>query len=463
MEKYEPYSRIGKGVAALTDIFLVGVGFYLAYQVFGLYHRYHYGAPPADISAHTWILMVFIPSLLFLFNHYELLSRGAHWHSSPIIIRVSKAFVLVGIVLSGSIFLAKAQYYSRFLLALMWLFSFALVLGEKILFNILNRKGFLQWGTPRNAVVVGRGEKREKAVKQIQKKPGLRLLQDEHFDLSVELEDFRAYLLNNPVDEVYFVLPRESVREGFHIDRFLMDCERMGVAVHVVVNMVDIFQYFSVAFSRLERLPTLVFRPPKLDPDRIVSKRIIDMIGALIGLTVTGALTPVIAAAIKLDSEGPVFFSQKRVGQHGRYFTLYKFRSMYDGASEMKPELAEADEMDGPMFKISDDPRITRVGRILRRFSLDELPQLWNVLKGDMSLVGTRPPTPDEVEHYELWHYRRLSIKPGLTGLWQVSGRHEVNDFKDVVRLDLAYVDRASLWLDLKILARTLVSFARGR
>ncbi|MEF8787491.1 MAG: sugar transferase [Planctomycetota bacterium] len=463
MEKHKKYSTVGKVVTAMADTAMVLLAFYLAYLLFAVYHRGYYGAPPADMRSYAWILLVLIPSLLFLFNHYGLLTRQDSRHFMSIAFRAGKAFLLVGIVLSGTLFLAKAKYYSRLLLALIWLFSFGLVLGEKLLFCILHRKGLLQWGTPRHAILVGQGDKTEKAVGHLQEVPGVKLLRDGTFDLSVGLDDFRAFLLDNPVDEVYFVLPRKSVQNGFKIDDFMQACERMGVAVHVVVNMIDVFDYFSIAFGRVRNLPTLVFQPPALDPDRMVIKRIIDIAGALVGLAITAVLTPIIAAAIKIDSEGPVFFRQERVGQNGRRFTLYKFRSMHNNAEEVKPQLEEHNEMDGPMFKMRDDPRITRVGKILRWLSVDELPQMWNVLKGDMSLVGTRPPTPEEVEDYEMWHYRRISIKPGITGLWQVSGRQRVQDFSEVTRLDLDYIDRASLWLDMKILFKTILVLAKGR
>ena len=347
------------------------------------------------------------------------------------------------------------------------------MLGEKLLFCILHRKGLLQWGTPRHAILVGQGDKTEKAVGHLQEVPGVKLLRDGTFDLSVELEDFRTFLLNNPVDEVYFVLPRKSVQNGFKIDDFMQACERMGVAVHVVVNMIDVFDYFSIAFGRVRNLPTLVFQPPALDPDRMVIKRIIDIAGALVGLAITAVLTPIIAAAIKIDSEGPVFFRQERVGQNGRRFPLYKFRSMHNNAEEVKPQLEEHNEMDGPMFKMRDDPRITRVGRVLRPLRLDELPQLVNVLRGEMSVVGPRPHAvharagglryPDAVAGYA----RRHAVRPGITGLAQVRGwcgpTHSVQDLRGRVACDRAYIRRWSLGLDLAILLATPVALARGR
>lgn len=165
---------------------------------------------------------------------------------------------------------------------------------------------------------------------------------------------------------------------------------------------------------------------------------------------------PVLALAIKLDSPGPVLFKQKRVGQNGRIFSMYKFRSMYVDAEERKQELLAQNQMQGLMFKVQDDPRITRVGRFLRKTSLDEIPQFINVIKGEMSLVGTRPPTLEEVNQYEAWHRRRISMKPGITGLWQVSGRNKVNDFNEVVRLDLAYIDQWHFLKDIKIIFKTI-------
>ena len=182
-----------------------------------------------------------------------------------------------------------------------------------------------------------------------------------------------------------------------------------------------------------------------------------DLVGAFVLLILLSPFFLVIAIVIKLTSPGPVFFHQQRSGQNGGPFTLYKFRTMISNAEQFKHELQAMNEMEGPVFKLTNDPRITRFGRFLRRYSLDELPQLFNVLRGEMSLVGPRPLPVDEVKRFnDLAHRRRLSVKPGLTCLWQVSGRNQIKDFKDWVRLDLEYIDNWSLWLDLKILLRTI-------
>ena len=196
---------------------------------------------------------------------------------------------------------------------------------------------------------------------------------------------------------------------------------------------------------------------------RLLIKRVMDIFGGLIGMVITLFFFPFVAIAIKLDSPGPVLFSQIRIGRNGRRFKIYKFRSMYMDAEERKKELEEQNEIQGLMFKMENDPRITKVGKFIRKTSIDELPQFYNVVKGDMSLVGTRPPTEDEFEKYNQYYRRRISMTPGLTGLWQVSGRSNIEDFDDVVKYDLKYIDGWSLTLDVKILLRTVWVVIAGR
>lgn len=254
------------------------------------------------------------------------------------------------------------------------------------------------------------------------------------------------------VDEVFIHLPDYSKED---IEELIINFESMGITVHINID------YFNnvIAHKTTEifaGFTVLSYEASIFDYRRLFVKRIMDILGAIVGLAITLVLTPFIALAIKLDSKGPVFFAQKRVGKNGRYFKLYKFRSMYTDAEARKKELMEQNEMSGPMFKVEHDPRITRVGAFLRKTSLDELPQFFNILIGNMSLVGTRPPTVDEFNQYDLYYRRRLSIKPGLTGLWQVSGRSNITDFKEVVKLDLEYIDNWSLTSDIRILLMTV-------
>ena len=254
------------------------------------------------------------------------------------------------------------------------------------------------------------------------------------------------------VDEVFIHLPNCSKEK---IEELIIKFESMGITVHVNID------YFNnvIAHKTTENFAgftVLSYEASTFDYRRLFIKRIMDICGAVIGLAITLLFTPFIALAIKLDSKGPIFFAQTRVGKNGRYFKLYKFRSMYMEAEAKKEELMAQNEMDGPMFKVEHDPRITKTGAFLRKTSLDELPQFYNILIGNMSLVGTRPPTVDEFNQYDLYYRRRLSIKPGLTGMWQVSGRSDITDFKDVVKLDLEYIDNWSLSSDIRILLMTV-------
>ena len=187
-----------------------------------------------------------------------------------------------------------------------------------------------------------------------------------------------------------------------------------------------------------------------------ISKRAIDIIGAGSGLLLLSPVIAIVACAVKFTSKGPIFFSQKRVGKNGKLFDMYKFRSMVVNAEELKEKLAHQNEMSGPMFKMKDDPRVTKVGKFIRKTSLDELPQLWNVLKGDMSLVGPRPSLPKEVKQFEKWMFRRLTVKPGLTCYWQVSGRNNI-DFEDWMKLDISYVEDRNLLIDIKLIFKTVL------
>lgn len=255
-----------------------------------------------------------------------------------------------------------------------------------------------------------------------------------------------------PLDEVFIYLPganKKTIRDI--INAFQM----MGVICHYSIDVADIHTNVRT-IDNMAGFNVVTYSMNPVDYNKRMVKRCMDIFGALIGSLITVVLYPFIALAIKMESKGPVLFKQKRVGRNGRVFSIYKFRSMYMDAEERKKELEAQNEMSGLMFKMDNDPRITKVGAFLRKTSLDELPQFFNILKGDMSLVGTRPPTVDEYERYNFHYKRRLSMTPGLTGMWQVSGRSEITDFDDVVKYDLEYIDNWSLSLDVKILFRTV-------
>ncbi|MDE3069040.1 MAG: sugar transferase, partial [Verrucomicrobiota bacterium] len=246
------------------------------------------------------------------------------------------------------------------------------------------------------------------------------------------------------------------------VENVIKACELEGVEAWLIADFFGT-QIARATSDELFGRPLLVFRSTPEASWQGLAKMLLDFFGALILLISLSWLFALIALLIKITSPGPVLFKQRRAGQNGAPFTLYKFRTMATNAEQTKQELEALNEMRGPVFKLTNDPRITRIGRWLRRYSLDELPQLYNVLRGEMSLVGPRPLPLDEVRRFDdLAHRRRLSVKPGLTCLWQISGRNRITDFKEWVRLDLEYIDHWSLWLDLRILLRTIPAVFTG-
>lgn len=262
------------------------------------------------------------------------------------------------------------------------------------------------------------------------------------------------------VDVVLLYCPHMNNQE---LELLVQSFLAMGVVCHNCVERFG-FEIPCNSVGKFAGMPVMTYVMTEMDYRRMMIKRLMDIVGGSIGALITLLFTPFVALAIKLESKGPVFFSQVRIGKNGRRFKMYKFRSMYIDAEERKKELMAQNEVKGLMFKMDNDPRITKVGQFIRKTSIDELPQFFNVLKGDMSLVGTRPPTVDEFEQYNIYYRRRLSITPGLTGMWQVSGRSDIKDFDDVVKLDLKYIDEWSLRQDVKILIQTVgvVLFGKG-
>lgn len=269
-------------------------------------------------------------------------------------------------------------------------------------------------------------------------------------------EDVLHFLKENWVDEVFIHVP-----EDMKIPQGLVDgCMEMGITIHLwMADTAAQGVGMNQTVEKIGNYTVLTKSVRMITARQRITKRGMDILGGLVGILLTGIAFLFVAPAIYIKSRGPVFFSQTRIGLNGKPFKIYKFRSMYMDAEERKKELLTQNQVqDGMMFKIDDDPRIIKgIGSFIRRTSIDELPQFWNVLKGDMSLVGTRPPTVDEWEKYELRHRKRLAIKPGITGMWQVSGRTKINDFEQVVALDTKYILEWSLWLDIKILFKTIL------
>ncbi|MBI4649980.1 sugar transferase, partial [Candidatus Desantisbacteria bacterium] len=324
----------------------------------------------------------------------------------------------------------------------------------------------------RNILIIGTGTRAQNFIKSIEKHSewGLKILglldedprkKDQiinNYKVIGCFEDLVGILHTNVVDHAIFIVPRLWFEK---IENLISICEMEGVTVTIAVDLYEL-KFSKAKQTDLDGHPLLTFQSA---PDKVgclFIKRMFDFILSGIALLI---LSPVfiIIPLIEKISKGKVFFKQERCGLNGRKYILYKFRTMVENAENKINELYKFNEMKGPVFKMKNDPRITKFGRFMRKFSIDEFPQLWNVFKGDMSIVGPRPPLPSEVNKYDSWHRRRLSMKPGLTCLWQILGRNEITDFDEWMKLDLEYIDKWSLILDLKIVLKTIPIVLLGK
>ena len=324
----------------------------------------------------------------------------------------------------------------------------------------------------RNVLVVGTGTRAKAFAEAVHQHPawGLRIEGYIDWDQSLMgrqvngskvigvLENFADVLDHHVIDEVAFFVPRRWLDT---IDPAVRACAERGIRVRIGADL------FHLPLAKAELgdfvgMPMLTYQAACIGGAAWLVKRFLDILISSVGLVACLPVFVVLGSAIKLTSLGPVFFGQQRVGLNGRLFTLYKFRSMVVDAEAKQHEVANLNHMRGPMFKAKKDPRVTPIGKFIRKWSLDELPQFYNVLRGDMSLVGPRPSLPREITQFQAWQKRRLSVRPGLTGLWQVSGRNQIN-FEEWMKLDLEYIDRWSLGMDMKILSKTLPAVVAGR
>ncbi len=472
-----------RDVFKLLDFLIIVLAFFLAYYVsFFLRDEFALGemayAPSMDIdgfmhfiSKNYLLLIGAIPA--WIIGHswqggYEEF-RGKKYYQ--VVFEVLKSTALMGLALGSLIFLFKLKLTSRLFIGVFGGVLVSLICLEKYLLNYfldyVQSKGFNQI----NLLIVGSGERAQNFIRMVKKhsKWGLRivgLIDDEHAMYGKEVEGFRVLgriqdipliLHRKVVDRVIFVVPRLWLNR---IDEAILACEKEGVSTSISMDLYDL----KIAKPRqtdFSGFPLLEYETIHAREWQFFIKRALDIILSLFAIVMASPIMLLIAIAIKLESRGPIFFKQKRCGLNGRQFTLYKFRSMVVNAEVKRKELEKANEMDGPVFKIKRDPRVTNIGRFIRKTSIDELPQFFNVLKGDMSLVGPRPPLPVEVDMYQLWQRRRLSLKPGVTCIWQVSGRNNIK-FERWMEMDLEYIDNWSIWLDVKILFRTVYVVLTG-
>ena len=455
--------QIRTQIHQLADASLFAVSFWLAYALRTNAQIIAWlGLEPMrfDIfNSVVWLYFALIPAAPLILESQGFYNRSALCPRRDIVWPLFRGCLIttIGLVLV----MYALQFISpRVVMAFFGIISFTLVYLKEELVRWALRSKFGQSQYQRRFLLIGTPTEVARLRAELR----------ERMDTGIEVVG-ELSLGETPVQQLVQMLHEHSVngviisaRHTYfeQIEVAIKACELEGVEAWLVADFFGT-QISRARFDELLGYPLLVFRSVPEASWQGVIKQVMDFVGALILLIVLSWLFAIVAILVKLTSPGPVFFRQQRSGLNGAPFTLYKFRTMVSNAEQFKHELAAMNEMSGPVFKVTNDPRVTGFGRFLRKYSLDELPQLYNVFRTEMSLVGPRPLPVDEVKRFDnLAHRRRLSVKPGLTCLWQISGRNQISDFRDWVRLDLEYIDNWSLWLDLKILIRTVPAVLTG-
>ena len=416
------------------------------------------------------ILVLYIVLMLFNSFHRNILKRGKRKEFlNVMIVNLELIFALISVL-----FLIKeSEVYSRTILILFFVFDIISMFFIRCLWKRHLWKRFREGRNTNKVMIVTYPSRLENYLKALNKNNngfnefnGIVLLEEKDSGVAYDKEykgipiikrpEILDFVKNNVVNEVYILASSDD--NGDIFKSFM----NMGITTHVALNL-DMTSLSNVQIDTVDDYTIITSSITRGTTGELLVKRVFDIIVSIIGLFFTGICYLIFAPIIKKQSPGPAFFAQNRVGKNGKIFKMYKFRSMYMDAEERKKELMDQNEMKGLMFKMDDDPRIMPIGKFLRKTSIDEFPQFWNILKGDMSLVGTRPPTLDEYQQYDPHHLSRLAMKPGLTGMWQTSGRSDITDFEEVVKLDNKYIRNFSLELDLKILFKTFGAVLGGK
>lgn len=454
----------------LLDIICITVSYALAYLI-----RFHGTESPLG---NREIAQIYVPFLLicmlnnFFTNEYKHFFQRGYYYE---LLRVVRYNIILFLATSAYIYAFRLELeFSRLLLGYFVVINTIITYVVRIAFKSYMRRYYSKSRSSDKVMVVTSEAEAEHVMQQIEKDAAwsyevgaMAMMDVDHIGEKIHgvpvvatEENVIDVARQSAVDVVLLYCPHMNNQE---LELLVQSFLAMGVVCHNCVERFG-FEIPCNSVGKFAGMPVMTYVMTEMDYRRMMIKRLMDIVGGSIGALITLLFIPFVALAIKLESKGPVFFSQVRIGKNGRRFKMYKFRSMYIDAEERKKELMAQNEVKGLMFKMDNDPRITKVGQFIRKTSIDELPQFFNVLKGDMSLVGTRPPTVDEFEQYNIYYRRRLSITPGLTGMWQVSGRSDIKDFDDVVKLDLKYIDEWSLRQDVKILIQTVgvVLFGKG-
>ena len=462
-----------KRIAQLADGLTTAASFVMAYFIWHWFRITTGISRPFRVSKNElWIILVFSIIWIIIFA-----KQKAYSYQMFIFIKKEIKIVIkttfVGVFLFfAAFFIFRFGYIPRSYIGIFAFTNFvSLSLEKLILFyisNVLRKRG----KNRKKILVVGTGNRARNFIETIEKNLSwgldiVGLISGDKSKLGMDFfgckvigsnDEIENVLHQNPVDEVIICV---STKRFDQIRDILECCEREGVQVRL--NS-DFFGKIAkrVRVDNIYGLPIISFITTPDNEWALYIKRLMDILLSGLLLIILSPLFFIIAILIRITSKGPIFYEWNVVGLNKKPFKSWKFRTMVPNADQMKSDLQDYNIMKGPVFKLKNDPRVTKIGIILRKYSLDELPQLWSVLKGDMSLVGPRPAGPPELERYESWHRRKLSIKPGITCLWQISGRNEINDFDEWVKLDFEYIENCSLWLDLKILLKTIPAVLTG-
>lgn len=446
----------------LMDACLFAVSFWIAYELRfdpAVIEWFNLPAPPPELASFYWFYLLLIPAAPLVLESQGFYERPITGSRRVMMWALFKGcfFITVGLILA--FFFLKLNV-ARSMIIWFGFISFGLVCAKEEILRWVFQSELGKAQYRRRFILVGTGFETTRMCRD------LKTRSDSGIEIVAELD-----LNNTPVEQLVQMLHEHSIngvilsaRHAYfeQAEAVIRACELEGVEAWLVADFFAT-QISRTTFDDFYGRPVMVFRSTPDASWQSALKLVVDIFGAFVLLAILSVPLAIVAALIKLTSPGPVMFRQMRSGLNGAPFTIYKFRTMVTNAEQLKHELEAMNEMRGPVFKVTQDPRITPIGRILRRFSIDELPQLLNVLRGEMSLVGPRPLPVDEVRRFhDIAHRRRLSVKPGITCLWQVSGRNQITEFRDWVRLDLEYIDNWSLWLDFKILLRTIPAVLVG-
>jgi exopolysaccharide biosynthesis polyprenyl glycosylphosphotransferase len=462
-----------------TDIAAVTSSFILAYAIAPPLKEVVFGqaaAPMAYFRDYVWLLLFIYPLFIFFLFYRGLYEGGATSGNGRAVIGVLYTSLITLTFLALFMFLFKIQYISRFMILVFSGLTVLTTLLFRTLFRCAEPLLRKLEGSPGRMLIIGSRGRARDLLEAIRNTANVQVIGCADPDAGClgkrvgttqvigTLDDPRMLLAKNHPDFIVIAMPLDKIPR---VEEFLDSTEEIGVPVMIMPNY-HLTRHrkkpslSSMSIRNYHGIPMLTLSTTIHPKPALLLKRIVDLVLSGILIVITSPLLLAIGALVKLTSRGPVFYRWNVTGKGGREFTSYKFRTMVEGADRLKADYLDDNEMNGPVFKLTNDPRITRTGRWLRKFSLDELPQLYSVFKGDMSLVGPRPPLRTETERFEFWQRRKLSVKPGMTCLWQVNGRNEISDFDEWVRLDLQYIDNWSLGLDFLILAKTIPAVLRG-